>query len=36
MGMCPQFNTIWNVLSVDQSISFIGEVKGLTKEQIEF
>jgi ABC-type transporter Mla maintaining outer membrane lipid asymmetry ATPase subunit MlaF len=20
MGMCPQFNTIWNVLNVDQSI----------------
>ena len=29
MGMCPQFNTIWNVLSVDQSLNFIAEIKGL-------
>lgn len=36
MGMCPQFNTIWNCLSVDQSISFIGEIKGLSAEDIEF
>jgi len=36
MGMVPQFNTIWNVLSVDQSIAFIGEIKGLSKEDIEF
>jgi len=35
MGMCPQFNTIWNVLSVDQSLNYIGEVKGLSKEDIE-
>lgn len=36
MGMCPQFNTIWNCLSVDQSISFIGEIKGLSDQDIEF
>lgn len=36
MGMCPQFNTIWNVLSVDESLNFIGEVKGLSKQDIEF
>jgi len=36
MGMCPQFNTIWNVLSVDQSITFIGEIKGLSAADIEF
>jgi ATP-binding cassette subfamily A (ABC1) protein 3 len=36
MGMCPQFNTIWSCLSVDQSISFIGEIKGLSAEDIEF
>lgn len=35
MGMCPQFNTIWNFLSVDQSLNYIGEVKGLSKEDIE-
>ena len=32
MGMCPQFNTIWNVLSVDQSIRFIGDIKGLSPQ----
>jgi ABC-type multidrug transport system ATPase subunit len=31
MGMCPQFNTIWDVLTVDESINFIGEIKGLSK-----
>ena len=36
MGMVPQFNTIWNVLSVDQSIAFIGEIKGLSNEDINF
>ena len=36
MGMCPQFNTIWNVLSVDQSLNFVGEVKGLSNEDIQF
>ena len=36
MGMCPQFNTIWNVLSVDQSIAFIGEIKGLSPSAIQF
>ena len=36
MGMCPQFNTIWDALSVDQSISFIGKIKGLSDEAIEF
>lgn len=36
MGMCPQFNTIWDHLTVDQSISFIGEIKGLSAEDIEF
>jgi hypothetical protein len=34
MEMCLQFNTIWNELSVDQSITFIGEVKGLSTEDI--
>jgi ABC-type multidrug transport system ATPase subunit len=36
MGMCPQFNTIWQVLSVDQSLDLIGEIKGLSKEDIAF
>lgn len=36
MGMCPQFNTIWDVLSVDQSLSLMGEIKGLSLAEIEF
>lgn len=34
MGMCPQFNTIWDVLSVDQSLNFIGEIKGLSVSEL--
>ena len=29
MGMCAQTNTIWDVMSVDQCIRFICEVKGI-------
>lgn len=29
MGMCAQTNTIWDVMSVDQCIRFICEVKGV-------
>lgn len=36
MGMCPQFNTIWEAMTVDQSLNYIGEVKGLKAEEIEF
>jgi ABC-type multidrug transport system ATPase subunit len=36
MGMCPQFNTIWGVLSVDQCLNYVGQVKGLSKEDLHF
>ena len=36
MGMCPQFNPIWKSMTVDQSLVFIGRVKGLTDKEIEF
>ena len=40
MGMCPQHNTIWEFLTVDQSLWHIGEIKGLNyqdlKNQVEF
>ena len=36
MGMCPQFNTIYDVLSVDQCLNFMGEVKGLPRMEIDF
>ena len=34
LGMCAQHNTIWEALTVDQSLRFIGEVKGLGAEDI--
>ena len=36
MGLCPQHNTIWQHLTVDQSLKYIGEVKGLSDDEIEF
>jgi ABC-type multidrug transport system ATPase subunit len=30
MGMCAQHNTIWDALTVDQSLRFIADVKGLS------
>jgi ABC-type multidrug transport system ATPase subunit len=34
MGMCAQHNTIWDSLTVDQSLHFIAEVKGLQASDI--
>lgn len=34
MGMCPQHNTIWEFLTVDQSLWHIGEIKGLSYEDL--
>lgn len=34
--MCPQYNAIWAHLTVDQSLDFVGRLKGLTKEDREF
>lgn len=36
MGMCPQFNPIWKTLTVDQSMSYIGRVKGLSQQELDF
>jgi ATP-binding cassette subfamily A (ABC1) protein 3 len=36
MGMVPQFNTIWDTLNVDETLVFIGQIKGLPHEEIEF
>jgi ATP-binding cassette subfamily A (ABC1) protein 3 len=36
MGMCPQFNPLWKMLTVDQCLQYIGQVKGLTQEEIIF
>ena len=31
MGMVPQFNTLWDVLTVDECIYFMGHIKGLSQ-----
>lgn len=36
MGMCPQFNPLWKYLSVDQCLRYIGRVKGLTDEELDY
>ena len=36
MGMCPQDNTIWDTITVDQSLEFMGHVKGLNPNEMEF
>ena len=36
LGMCPQFNPIWAMMTVDQCIRYISEIKGVQKEEIEF
>mmetsp|Transcript_40606 Transcript_40606/g.61871 ORF Transcript_40606/g.61871 Transcript_40606/m.61871 type:complete len:145 (-) Transcript_40606:249-683(-) len=36
MGLCPQSNTIWDFLDVDQSIQFIADIKGIKPSEIEF
>ena len=36
MGMVPQHNTIWQYLTVDQTLQYIGEVKGLSQSEIDF
>jgi len=36
MGMVPQFNTIWDVLNVDESLEFIAQIKGIPKSEIAF
>jgi ABC-type multidrug transport system ATPase subunit len=34
MGMVPQFNTLWDVLTVDECIYFMGHIKGLSQQQL--
>ncbi len=33
MGLCAQFNTIWEKLTVDEHFDFIGTIKGLSKAE---
>eukprot|EP00356_Strombidium_inclinatum_P011253 CAMPEP_0170509702 /NCGR_PEP_ID=MMETSP0208-20121228/65359_1 /TAXON_ID=197538 /ORGANISM="Strombidium inclinatum, Strain S3" /LENGTH=288 /DNA_ID=CAMNT_0010793085 /DNA_START=1033 /DNA_END=1895 /DNA_ORIENTATION=- len=36
MGMCPQVNTLWDVLTVDQTLRHVGRIKGLLPADLEF
>lgn len=36
LGMCPQFNPIQDRVSVDQSLEFICEVKGVPISEVQF
>ena len=33
MGFCPQFNVLYDKLTVSEHILFYGQLKGLTKEE---
>mmetsp|Transcript_9083 Transcript_9083/g.8542 ORF Transcript_9083/g.8542 Transcript_9083/m.8542 type:complete len:178 (+) Transcript_9083:402-935(+) len=35
MGLCPQFNTIWEKLTVDEHLNFMGALKGLNTRELE-
>lgn len=34
--MCPQSNTLWGPLTVDQTLSYLATVKGLRTRQAKF
>lgn len=35
-GTCPQYNTIWETLTVDETLRFMAQVKGLAIDDAEF
>lgn len=35
LGMCPQYNTIWEQLTVEENLHMISRIKGLDKKQFE-
>jgi len=36
MGICPQFNTLWEELTVDESMKYMASIKGLPSESTQF
>ena len=32
LGMCPQYNTIWEQLTVEENLQMISRIKGLNKD----
>ena len=34
MGLCAQNNLIWDKMTVDEHLNFIGAIKGLSKQEI--
>jgi len=35
LGMCPQYNAIWDQLTVKENLNFISRCKGLSGQQFE-
>jgi len=35
IGLCPQYNTLWEQLTVDESLNLIARMKGLSEEDRE-
>lgn len=36
MGMVAQNNTLWELLNVDQTLQYIGDIKGVPQIELEF
>lgn len=36
IGLCPQYNSIWERLTVDESLEFFARLRGLSGEDREF
>lgn len=36
MGLCPQSNTLWDHINVDETLEIFGKVRGLAPEEIAF
>jgi ABC-type multidrug transport system ATPase subunit len=34
LGVCPQFDTLWNILTVKETILFYARLKGATKGSV--
>lgn len=36
IGLCPQYNTLWEQLTVDESLNLVARMKGLSNEARDF
>lgn len=35
LGMCPQYNSIWDQLTVRENLKFMARIKGLSGDEFE-